>query len=47
MENKSITIRLDTELHKQIKLRAIELDKTVKDYLIELVRADLLAKEGK
>lgn len=46
MTEKTMTIRLDEELHKRIKLKAVKEGKTVKDYILNLVKQDL-EKEGK
>lgn len=37
----SMTIRLDEELHKKIKIKATMEGKTVTDYILELVNKDL------
>ena len=36
---------MSDDLHKRIKLRAIELDVTVRDYILELIKNDLEAKK--
>ena len=46
MTEKTMTIRLDEELHKRIKLKAVKEGKTVKDYILNLVKQDL-GEEGK
>lgn len=44
MTEKGINIKVDEELYKEIKFRALELDKTLKDYIIDLVKKDLERK---
>lgn len=44
MAEKGINIKVDEELYKEIKFRALELDKTLKDYIIDLVKKDLKKK---
>lgn len=41
LDMKAINFKVDSELYKQIKIRALELDMTLKDYIISLVRKDL------
>ena len=41
---KSITIRLDEDLQKAAKKQAIDENKTLQDYVIELITKDLKAK---
>lgn len=43
---KSITIRLDEQLHKDAKIQATKEDKTLQAYLIELIKQDLAKKKG-
>jgi predicted HicB family RNase H-like nuclease len=45
MNDKQCSIRLPAELHRQAKLRAYEEAKTLQDWLIDLIRAQL-AKKG-
>jgi predicted DNA binding CopG/RHH family protein len=45
MAEKTITIRVEEDLHKQVKHRIIEKDMTLKDYLVDLIKKDL-KKEG-
>lgn len=47
MTEKTMTIRLDEELHKRIKLKAVKEGKTVKDYILNLVKEDLRKEEKK
>lgn len=41
MTKKNISFKLDNELHKKIKIKATENDKTIKDYLINLAKNDI------
>jgi predicted HicB family RNase H-like nuclease len=38
---KTINIKVDSEFYKQIKVRVALADKTLKDYIIELIKMDL------
>lgn len=40
-QEKSVTFRLDSDTHKAAKIRAMNLDTTLKDYVIGLINADL------
>ena len=44
MAEKGINIKIDEDLYKEIKFRALELDKTLKDYLLDLIKEDLNKK---
>lgn len=44
MANKGINIKVDEELYKEIKFRALELDKTLKNYILDLIKEDLNKK---
>ena len=44
MQN-SITVYFDDDLKKKIKIRAVTLDMSVKDYLTMLVKKDLAENE--
>ena len=44
MADKGINIKISEELYKEIKYRALELDKTLKDYIIDLIKKDLNKK---
>nr|DAZ77987.1 MAG TPA: Transcriptional regulator, RHH-like, CopG [Caudoviricetes sp.] len=44
MANKGINIKVEEELYKKIKFRALELDKTLKDYILDLIKKDLNKK---
>lgn len=41
MAEKSITIRVEETLHKEIKHRIVEKSMTLKDYLLDLIQKDL------
>ncbi len=41
MSEKTIAIRIDEELHKEIKLRLAENGMTLKDYIISLIKTDI------
>lgn len=41
MYEKTIAFRIDEELHKRIKLRLVETNMTLKDYVITLIENDL------
>ncbi len=46
IEEKAINFKVDAELYKQIKMKALELDITMKEYLIRLIKKDLeISKE--
>jgi len=38
---KQVTVRLDEELHKKIKYLVLEIDKSINDYILELIKKDL------
>ena len=44
MAEKGINIKVDEYLYKEIKFRALELDKTLKDYILDLIKEDLNKK---
>ena len=44
MAEKGINIKVNEDLYKEIKFRALELDKTLKDYIIDLIKKDLNKK---
>lgn len=44
MAEKGINIKVDENLYKEIKFRALELDKTLKDYILDLIKEDLNQK---
>ena len=44
MAEKGINIKVNEHLYKEIKFRALELDKTLKDYILDLIKKDLNKK---
>ena len=44
MADKGINIKVNEDLYKKIKFRALELDKTLKDYILDLIKEDLNKK---
>ena len=44
MAEKGINNKIDEDLYKEIKFRALELDKTLKDYILDLIKKDLNKK---
>lgn len=42
---KQITLRLDDELHKEGKIRAIMLNKLFMQYVVDLIKKDLETKK--
>lgn len=45
MAEKGINIRVSEELYKKVKYRLVELDKSLKDYIINLIEKDLNSKQ--
>lgn len=41
---KKMGFELSDELYKKIKIRAVQLDKSIKDYILDLVKKDLEKK---
>jgi len=41
----NVNIPIDDELHKQIKLQALLEDKTLKDYIIDALREEVISDE--
>ena len=41
MPDRNLSIRVDDELFKKIKVKIATLDKTLKEYLLELIHKDL------
>lgn len=41
---KKIGFELSGELYKEIKIRAIQLDKSIKNYVLDLIKKDLEKK---
>ena len=44
MAEKGINIKVNEDLYKEIKFRVLELDKTLKDYILDLIKKDLNKK---
>ena len=44
MSDKSVHFKVDSELYKRIKILVAKEDKTIKDYVIELIKKDLEEK---
>lgn len=47
MTEKTMTIRLDEELHKKIKIKSIQENKSIKNYILDLVLKDLREEHEK
>lgn len=47
MPEKTITIRIDEELHKDIKVNIAQKGISLKDYIVRLVKEDLYSNENK
>lgn len=45
MAEKNLIFKIDSELHKQIKIRSAENSQTIKGYITTLIKKDL-AKKG-
>ncbi len=41
MAEKTITIRIDEELHRKIKIKIANESVTLKDYVVDLIKKDL------
>lgn len=44
-ERKIISVRVEPELHKKLKILAIEKNTTLQDYIIELIKRDMVCYE--
>lgn len=42
---KTFTLRLDDELHKQLKYLSVELEMSINEYIVELIKKDLENRE--
>ncbi len=42
---KNISFQIDDEFHMEIKIQATKEHKTIKDYIIELIKSDLAQKK--
>lgn len=47
MAEKTITIRIDDKLHKDIKVNIAKKEISLKDYLVQLIEKDLYGEIGK
>jgi len=41
-----VNIEMDETLHKAVKIKAIKAGKTMKDYIVEVLREAVIGKEG-
>ena len=41
-----VNIEMDEALHRAVKIKAIEAGKTMKDYIVEILREAVMEKEG-
>ncbi|MEG1185593.1 MAG: toxin-antitoxin system HicB family antitoxin [Eubacterium sp.] len=46
MTEKTITVRISDELHKEIKIHIAKNGKSLKDYIVELIQKDLHGELG-
>lgn len=46
-ERKSLTIRMEEELHKKVKIKAVMENQSIQDYILNLVKKDLEKEEAK
>jgi predicted HicB family RNase H-like nuclease len=44
---KQISLRLDDELHKEVKYLLVEIEKSFNEYVLELIRKDLKERKSK
>jgi len=44
---KTFTLRLDEKLHKELKYLSIEIEKSINEYIKELIKKDLKEREQK
>lgn len=44
---KSLTIRVEDELHKQLKYKMIKEETTIQEYVLKLIKKDLKIKDKK
>ncbi|MDO4721441.1 MAG: toxin-antitoxin system HicB family antitoxin [Peptostreptococcaceae bacterium] len=47
MSEKTITIRIDEKLHRELKIHIAKENITLKDYLVELIKKDLYGNDEK
>lgn len=44
---KSLTIRVEDELHKQLKYKMIDEESTIQNYILALIKKDLKSEDDK
>lgn len=44
---KSLTVRIDDELHKELKFKMVENETTIQDYIVDLIKKDLDKSKSK
>lgn len=44
---KQVTVRLDDDLHKKIKYLMLEIDKSINEYILELINQDIENRKQK
>lgn len=44
---KALTVRVDDELHKKLKFKMVEEETTIQDYVLNLIKKDLVESEKK
>lgn len=42
---KRITVELENDFHKKVKIRALSTDKTMKDYVLDIIKKEMSGKE--
>lgn len=47
MPERTLAIRIDEDLHRQIKIRLAEKGMSLKDYVIDLIKSDLKQDQSK
>ena len=47
MATRTITFRLDENLHRRLKIKMAEEDRRIQDYITELIRADFHRGDNK
>lgn len=46
-KRKSVPIRMEEELHKKVKIKAVMENQTIQDYVLSLIKKDLENEETK
>lgn len=44
---KIISVRVEPEIHKELKILAVNEDTTLQDYIVNLIKKDLKKKSGR